>query len=423
MVKFSRILYEYAMISVYQVKRMLDTTKIGFGFLLLCIVATSAPACNRGSSETSPSQIATAQRGDLRIEVTASGNLIMSMTADLAFDVEGTIEKVLVEEGDSITEGQILAELEKSGSEVNYRPTTSAGTKSTRSRSVVPWENQKRNLERALIQAKAALNTAIRDLKNAKSPQSTDAAPDPLNIETNEHKVRLAELALSNAQAELERFLLTSPEIKAPFNGFVTKLYVNGGDVISKGTVAISVASKDKFETAILVSEMDIRRIQVGMPATVQVAAVNGALFPAKVTEISPTATVQSGVVNYQVVVQLLLLQDTMSPRSGQNQPGVNAGNLQTISDQKLSDNIPMAQLRDGFTATTRILIEEKKNVVLVPNRTIIRDGAKTSVQVINNGTTELRLVTIGSSNGQITEVMKGLDEGEQVLIQQLQKR
>ncbi len=401
---------------------MQNRIKIGFGFLLLCIVVISAPACNHGASETLPSQIATAQRGDLRIEVTASGNLIMSMRTDLAFDVEGTVEKVLVEEGDPITEGQILAELEKLGSEVNYRPTTAAGTKSTKSRLIVPWENQKRDLERALIQAKAALNTALRDLKNAKSPQSTNSAPDPLNIETNEHKVRLAELALNNAQTELEQFLRTSPEIKAPFNGFVTKLYVKGGDVISKGKVAISVASKDKFETAILVSEMDIRRIQVGMPATVQVAAVNGALFPAKVTEISPTATVQSGVINYRVVVQLLLPHNTMSPRSVQSQPGVTEKNVQTLSDQKLSDVIPMAQLCDGFTATTRILIEEKKGVVLVSNRTIIRDGAKTSVQVINNGIIEQRTVTIGSSNAQVTEVTKGLNEGEQVLIQQLQK-
>ena len=406
--------------------------KFGTFFLLLCLVVTSTFACSSGGSTMSPSQIATAQRGDLRVEVSSSGTLVLSDTADVAFDVDGTVEKVLVEDGDLITQGQILVQLDRFGLQVNYRPTTQSGQKSTRSRSVVPWENQKRNLERAVIQAKADLNSVLLDLKRARSSSGANAA-DPLDMESKKHKVALAEANLSMAQNELERFLQTSPEIKAPYDGFVTKVNVKGGDVISKGTVAVSVAALDKFEAKMLVNEMDVTRIKVGMPATVQVAAFVNTVFPAEVIAISPTATVKGGVVSYQVNARLLSPQDTLSsstvqPSSQgtvsvntmQNLIGASGGRVQVISAQEPRSASQIAQLRDGFTATIKILIEEKKGVVLVPNRAIIREGANTSVQVMNSGANQRRPIRTGINNAQFTEVTRGLNEGEQVLIQQL---
>jgi multidrug efflux pump subunit AcrA (membrane-fusion protein) len=186
--------------------------------------------------------------------------------------------------------------------------------------------------------------------------------------------------------------------------------------------VAVSVAARDKFKTTILIREIDIHRIQVGMPATVQVTAINGTLFPAKVTDISPTATVQSGVVNYKVVIDLLSPQNTASSLSTQPfSQGINSASpVPEVSKQPPASTSQLSQLRDGFTATIKILIEEKKDVVLVPNRAIISEGRATSVEVIKNGTPERRPVITGSSDNQFTEITKGLVEGEQVLIQQL---
>ncbi|MFC1905602.1 efflux RND transporter periplasmic adaptor subunit [Chloroflexota bacterium] len=402
-----------------------QTTKfLSFGIILclLGIIAISGLACNSNKSEALPSQTATTKRGDLRIEITASGNVAMATTADLAFDVEGTVEKVLVEEGDLITTGQILAQLERFGLQVNYRPTNRSGSRSTTSRTVVPWENKEQDLEFAVLQAKANLNTALINLKNAKSPQGTNTVPDPRNVENKKHSVQLAEAALGDAEEELGRFLQTSPEIIAPLDGFVTNVNVQGGDIVTKGTVAVSIAASDKFETTILVSEKDIRQIKVGMPATVQVTAMNGALFPAKVATISPTATVQNNVVNYQVGIDLLPPQNLGSaiPTPSTATGATPATTMHSVPEQPSTDESQISQLRDGFTATVKILIIENKDVVLVPNRAIISEGRTNFVDVVKEDSTERRQVMLGLSNGQFTEITKGLTEGEMVLIQQI---
>lgn len=374
--------------------------KLSLFFLVLGIIITSALACNSKGEDQLPLLTVKVQRGDLRTEVTASGNLSLSQTEDLAFDVEGTVEKVLVEAGDRVTEGQLLAQLETFGLQVNYRPTSQSGRRSSTARTVLPWENQKRDLESAVLKARAALNDALIALRETKSPQNTNAAPDPRAVQSKEYQVEIARTALNNAEIKLEQFLETSPEIRAPFDGFVTAVNVKGGDVVSKGVVAVQVAANDKFETKILVSELDISKIQIGMPATVQVLPADAIQFPATVTAISPTAASQGSSVNYEVVVGLQSLD-------------------QTDIKQQLDGEGTTVQLRDGFTVTVRILIQEKKDIITVPNRAIIRNNSGTSVQVIVDGKPENRVVTLGFTNGLSTEVIKGLSEGEEVVIQQ----
>jgi multidrug efflux pump subunit AcrA (membrane-fusion protein) len=136
------------------------------------------------------------------------------------------------------------------------------------------------------------------------------------------------------------------------------------------------------------------------MPATVQVLAADAVRFPATVTAISPTAASQGSNVNYEVVVKL--------QSSGQ-----------ASMEQQLGDRDPPLKLRDGFTVTVKILIQEKKDIITVPNRAIIRNNSGTSVQVMIDGKPEGRVVTLGFTNGLSTEVIKGLSEGEVVVIQQ----
>ncbi len=100
---------------------------------LLCAVVVSSFGCasKSGSAPVLENQVATVQRGDLTIDITAVGNLALSQTEDLAFDLfyqEGTVEEVLVEEGDIVEEGQVLAKLDTS-----------------------EWDDQLRTLEEALI--------------------------------------------------------------------------------------------------------------------------------------------------------------------------------------------------------------------------------------------------------------------------------
>ena len=77
-------------------------------------------------------------------------------------------------------------------------------------------------------------------------------------------------------------------------------------------------------------------------------------------------------------------------------------------------------QLREGLTVTVSITVDERNDVLLVPNKAITRQGQETYVQVLKDGGTEPRSIKVGISDWQSTEVIEGLSEGEQILVPQV---
>ena len=229
---------------------------------------------------------------------------------------------------------------------------------------------------------------------------------DPLQIEAKRLQVQLTEAQLKDAEKELAQAHDTSPEVKAPFAGFITKVNVEGGDEIKKGTVAVTLADPTKFEAELTVSEMDIFQVKLGGDASAQVDAMPGLSLPAKVTHISPTATIQSGVVNYKVKVEIESLQSVMQERQ-------EGGGRQAMPAMLPED----FQLKEGVTVTVSIIVEERNDVLLVPNKAIISRGRETLVQVLKDGVIEEHAIQTGMSNWQYTEVTSGLSEGEKVIV------
>ncbi|MFC2033264.1 efflux RND transporter periplasmic adaptor subunit [Chloroflexota bacterium] len=223
-----------------------------------------------------------------------------------------------------------------------------------------------------------------------------------------------------------------------------------------KGTVAVVIADPEKFKADILVSEMDILQVKLGGEAWVQVDAMQGLSLPAKVTHISPTATIQSGVVNYMVKVEVESLQaiqrqkqEAMQETAEDIQQGeiperlkqaIEAGQItreqaeemigqmqQGQSQQSMMSQgqLPLMisenfQLREGLTVTVNIILEERNDVLVVPNGAVNNRNGQSYVQVMTAaGVTEDRTVQTGISNWQYTEITDGLSEGEQVLVPQ----
>jgi multidrug efflux pump subunit AcrA (membrane-fusion protein) len=561
--------------------------------------------CGGNSDETSKATSAyTVARGDLRLDISAAGNLALSHTEDLTADLfyqQGTITEVLIEEGDSVKEGQVLVKIDADEWQeqiglLEDALTTSQRQVETRERGMADAERQVENQEYALTAAQRnisskdiqlreaevnleaaqyALNSinevkelqdkidykeallefidlkiveanspganplditfwwnermrAERDLEDAIQERNAILAGNSLTVSDTValevvrkqlaiEKVQLAledaqdalaeanlgvedaeaaiitaktdaeyaQLDLADARAEaenvgnaLEEALMMSPEITAPFDGFITKVNVEGGDTVLKGTVAVQLADPNEFKANILVSEMDIFQVEVGTSATIQVDALGDVLFPATVTSIAPTATIQSGVVNYDVAVELQSLEviswdindrrqqmfDDLEPgelpemlqqavdsgmmtqeeaeerweqmQSGDFSPpedftlpegaelpeGGGFGNLfdsgQQSEGQLPSTTITDFQLREGLSVTVSIIISERTDVILVPNGAITTQGGQTFVQVLSaDGTTTEREVTTGISDWQYTEITDGLTEGEQVVV------
>jgi macrolide-specific efflux system membrane fusion protein len=349
-----------------------------------------------GSAPALQYQTATVQAGNLTVEISGSGNLALSSTEDVAFEMAGTVQEVLVEEGDSVEQGQVLARLDTS-----------------------ERESELTGLERALLQAKISLKNARLTLERAEE----DDNADPLDIDVKELQVTLAEGNLEDAEEALEEATNASPEVSAPFDGFITKVNVSGGDEVKKGTVAATIADPDKFEVDILVSEMDISEVEKGGRATLQADAISGITFPAEVTYIAPTATIQSGVVNYQVTVEVGSLSDIsqvlpsgMTPPDGFTPPA-GWGNSSTTQAVGTFEAI---QLRDGLTVTVNIIVDQRTNVLVVPNGAITTLGGRSYVEVLSpDGTIETRAIRTGITDYVNTEVTDGLNEGEKVIVPQ----
>ena len=361
-------------------------------------------ASKSDTASVAQNQVATVKRGNLVINVTGTGNLAFSSTVDLPFDMAGIVAEVLVQAGDSVKQGQVLATLD-----------------------TTQWESNLALLEIKVLQAQMNLKQAEYALEQAEEPTSTTGkvtsvvAVDPLDIEIKELQVKVAQNSLKNAKKDLDNALNASPEITAPFDGFITTVNVSAGAAgaqgsgVPKGTVAMTIVDPNKFEAQILVSELDIPQVKLEGDATVGIDAMSAIKLPAKVTYISPTATIQSGVVNYKVTVEITSLEPVRSSQSGQGgttRPA-SAAQGQTPAPQTI-------QLRQGLSATVNITMQEKDNILLVPNRAITRQQGVTYVNVLKtDGTLEQRTIKTGISDLQNTEVTDGLTEGEKVVIPQ----
>jgi RND family efflux transporter MFP subunit len=432
--------------------------------LILCSIAIPTISCAKNTETIPANQVATVQRGDLTVDITASGNLAYSDYQDLAFQIAGTstqqpltVAEVLVKEGDSVEAGQVLVKadtvyLEQAVTTAERAVKTSeiALEKATASFSKITYPYTYKTLgldvpvtrsyisdaQRELTEAIAVmhelgmsheqydwtqywavwhnLTDAQEDLAKAKENIRIGSGPDlfgegviPISdywtLKAAQLDMETAEVALDTANDNLRQAQekLKEAVIVAPFAGFITIVNVQGGDEIQRGVVAVRLVDPTKFEAELMVNEMDIFQLKLGGDATVQIDAMPTLTLPSKVTFISPTATITSGVVNYEVKVEL------QAPQTGQ----------QEEAPTTLPENF---QLREGLTVTVSIIVAQKSNVLLVPNTAITTQRGQAYVQVLTpSGAIEARVIQTGISNWQYTEVTEGLNEGEKVVVPQ----
>ena len=426
-------------------------------------------------------QIITVQSGDITIDITAAGNLSYSLQEDLAFEMAGTVEDVLVEVGNSVEEGQVLASLDSSEwedelktkennllqAEINYKNAEMALDEVINPYTEEEIEEAEDNLEQAEAQLRydlkhgpesSILQSQERVYQAQKTLDEMEEGGDEDDIAIKEMQLRLAEAQLENAVDDVEEALDVNIDIIAPFDGFITWVNTDaeGGDEVMKGTVAVQIADPTRFEAVLWVSETDIFDVKLGGEAWVQVDAMNSLNLPAKVTYISPIAIIQSGVVNYEVTVEVEPLetirqqqQEAMQERHEAIQEELSSGELperlkeaveqgqmtqeqaeEMVSplqqqDAKALEQIPTLipedlELKEGLSVTVSILIEEATDVLVVPNSAVTYLRGEAYVQVVlPDGEVEERLIQTGIRDWQYTGVIDGLSEGEQVVVPQ----
>lgn len=197
--------------------------------------------------------------------------------------------------------------------------------------------------------------------------------PDP-------DQVTILETQLAMAQSRLD-----NPLIEAPFDGVVTVLSVQAGDVVQVGTRAVQVDNLSELYLDVHISEIDIPFVVVGQSVDLVFDAYFESTFGGEVIEIAPVGTTGQGVVEYPVRIKMV------------------------DSDRRI---------RPGMTAAVSIVVEEMEDVFVVPNDAIVGNNGSTSVYVQRNGSFEAVEVTLGSYSDFYSEVIEAdIKEGELIAI------
>jgi len=396
--------------------------------LLLGLVLAGSVACNpfADDEQETSQQLVEVVRGDLIVSVSGSGNIEVSNEVRLAFGVGGRIDKIYVEEGDNVTDGDALAKLDTDALELALAQAQAA------------LEQAEYNLEKAeepysrddIKSARAAVASAddyleyvqwmledaqwMLDQAEAAEVEGAEAevkrwtaevsgawanflaaeaqleaildAPDEGAVDAAEAQLEAAEQAVVQAQKQLDEATIT-----APFNGIVASVGADEGDTVLTTTTIIHLIDLTSMELKVDVDEIDVAEVKPGQRAIIEVDALPALQLEGGVTFISSLAEEEAGVVLYEVKIDFAVPEG-----SG---------------------------LRVGMSATADIIIDERSNVLLVPIRAVTQDSqGNPVVKVMVNEEIEERPVVIGISDGFDTEIVSGISEGEVVVVEKRAK-
>jgi HlyD family secretion protein len=395
-------------------KRRKRIIYIVVGVVLLLTVVGGLIAATSSSTKIDPSKLAKVEKGDLAKSVVATGKVEPITKVEVKSKASGIVKKLLVDAGDRVKKGQLLAQLDKE--EISAQVAQShaglqaaqASLKSAEAdfeRAKVDAEGPdvpllKRAYERATGMAKdgvvstSALEDAQKNYEMALNKQNGAKA----QVSVLKAKIAQAEAQVAQDKANLEQLeeQLSYTDIISPIDGVVLSRNVEMGDAVSSilvlgssATLVMTLGDTSEVYVKGKVDESDIGKVYLGQPARIKVESFKDKTFDGKVTKISPMGVEKDNVTTFEVRVSI------------QN---------------------PGGELKAEMTANAEIILDEHKNVLQIPEGAILYDkDKKASVEIPDPKGKEGKhkvAVNIGISNGAKTEVLSGLKEGDQVVLQ-----
>jgi HlyD family secretion protein len=355
---------------------------IGGGVLVIAIIGVTTAAKNR--NKAAEVRIEPVERRDLVASVTASGQVQPHTKVDLSADITGRIVRLAVKEGDMVTKGQFLLEIDPS----QYRASAERAAAA-----VASARSQAGSARPSLLQARRNYDRLLA-LKKANPTLVSDEQVEQLRtqVEVAQAQLESANNGIAQSQASLRdaQSLLAKTTIFAPMTGRVTRLNVQEGETAIMGTLnkdaatLLTISDMGVLETKVKVDETDVSRIDLGDSTVIQIDAFPDTTFIGRVTKISNSSVKTGGAggmgasttdqaIDYEVTIQLL--------------------------------NSPPAT-RPDFSATAKIITDTRRNVITVP---IIALTVREPEPVAKG---DSGAVILGRTKAQVKEVGKKESEG-----------
>ncbi|MGA9040358.1 MAG: efflux RND transporter periplasmic adaptor subunit [Terriglobales bacterium] len=382
--------------------------------LVVLLFAGVLYAFSHGGTKIDPTKLAKVEKGDLAKSVVATGKVEPITKVEVKSKASGIVKKLLVDAGDKVKKGQLLAQLDKLEIEAQVEQSKASlqAAEANLTSSKADWERAKvdaegpdvpltkRAYDRAEGMAKdgvvsqSALDDAEKEYKMALNKQNVAKAQITVLLA----KIAQSQAQISESRANLDQLeeQLSYTDIVSPIDGVVLSRDVELGDAVSSilvlgssATLVMTLGDTSSVYVKGKVDESDIGRVYLGQPARIKVESFKDKTFNGVVTKISPMGVEKDNVTTFEV-------------RASINNPG--------------------GELKAEMTANAEIILEEHKNVLQIPEGAILYDkDKKASVEIPNpkakDGKDKIA-VNIGISNGAKTEVLSGLKEGQEVVLQ-----
>ena len=238
----------------------------------------------------------------------------------------------------------------------------------------------------ALAKAQLAVKDAEYTLAAAQDARAKlDEGADAVKLASAQADVDKKRLAVADADAAL-----TGTKLVAPFDGTVLQTNVAVGDVVAANTNILSLANLNDLQVLASVDETTIRQVSVGQPAQITFDAVPGQTLQGQVGDVPLQGTLQGGVMVYEVPISLVAV-----------------------------EKLPLLV---GMTANVKIALGQAENALLVPAMALQKANGMYQVLVPNTvdpaGQPEVVPVEVGLSDGSYTQIVRGLNEGDKVMVE-----
>jgi multidrug efflux pump subunit AcrA (membrane-fusion protein) len=344
-----------------------------------------------------------------------TGDILPLMQVDLFPKVSGYLERIHVHIGDIVKQGQVIAQIDQTDFLHKVREIEA---KVAQARALLA-EIETGTRTEELRQAEEAVKQAQSRFDNAKlQHERIDAlhkreviSKKERDLSDMEYAVAEAQLASSQQQLKLlregarqevrdvsraklremeaileqERNHLKDTKIVAPFQGEISRKYVDAGAFVSPSSPPTPLVSLGHIETLKIIAnvlEKDIPLLKAGMKAKVRVDSYPERVFEGRVEKINSALDLSTRTLQAEVYIP----------------------NLDRF-------------LKPGMFASMEVVLLEKPQTLVIPREAILEAGREMSVFVVEGKQAIRKLITIGYEQDLMIEVLKGLNEGDQVII------
>jgi RND family efflux transporter MFP subunit len=318
-------------------------------------------------------EIASTRRETVSEQVTVVGNLIGAATVEVVPKVSGRLQSISVRLGDSVRKGQTIAKVEDQEVREQVRQAEASF-----------------EVSRATVrQREADLKFAETNLDRSRSLFERQLLPrQTLDDAEARYQASVAQLDLARAQfqqaqARLEelRITLANTTVPSPVDGFVAKRNLDPGAYASQNAPVVSVVDISTVRLVANLVERDLKRVQVGTAAAVEVDAFPGETFSGRISRIAPV---------FDPATRTAEMEIEVPNRSG--------------------------RLKPGMYARVVLTVDTRQNALVVPRNAVVDVEGKRGVFVPQENRAQFRQVQTGLQDETRVEITGGLSEGSRVI-------